>query len=267
MEPVVLLHGFDSSPALWRGTASFLGAQGYQPVLVSWTPREGQGAVEVGEQLIAPLIDTALAEAGFSKEQSFHLVAHSLGGLISRHLLEQSGPASADWPTRVMSLIMLSTPHHGARTGLAAFACHHFRDRRWRETACDMRSNSDFLRRLGASRSSAVAAPYLSIGVESPASFLLVPLFDGDRDGRPRGNDNAVMAESSALAGAPFALWRGRSESDHFTASCSSVVNGWILEFLRSRQLPEPGRRRMSSRNICDGQVPAANAAQRSGVR
>ena len=252
---------------LWRGTAAFLEAQGYQPVLVSWAPDEGQGAIEVGEQVIAPLIDTALTEAGFSKEDSFHLVAHSLGGLISRHLLEQSGPAFADWPKRVRSLTMLSTPHHGARTGLAAFACHHFRDRRWRAVACDMRPRSDFLRRLGSIRSSKRSVPYLSIGVESPASFLWVPLFDGDGDGRPRGNDNAVMAESSVLAGAPFALWRGWSENDHFTASCSSVVNGWILQFVRSGQLPEPSGSRMSSSNICDGLPLESDSPEPSGVR
>jgi len=267
VEPVVLLHGFDSSPMLWRGTAAFLEAQGYRPILVSWAPREGQGAAEVAETVIAPLIDAALSEAGFSKVDGFHLVAHSLGGLISRHLLEQAGPDSTDWNQRVRSLTMLSTPHHGARTGLAAFACHHFRDRRWRAVACDMRPRSDFLRGLGSRRSSELAVPYLSIGVESPAPFLLVPLFDGDGDGRPRGNDNAVMAESSALAGAPFALWRGWSESDHFTASCSSVVNDWIVQFVRSGELPQPSTKRLSSSNICDGLPRDIDGAAGSGDR
>ena len=258
-EPVVLLHGFDSSPDLWRGTSALLQEHGYRPISISWAPGEGEGAVSVGERLIAPEINAALAEAGFSEAESFHIVAHSLGGLIARQLLEHPGAASRDWPERVKSLIMLSTPHQGVRTGLASFACRHFRDRRWRETACDMRPGSAFLERLGRGMSGGPPVPYLSIGVESPRPFLLVPPFDGDGDGRARGNDNAVMAESAALDGAPFVLWRGLSESDHFTASCSSVVNGWILQFLGSRSVPEPRERRMRSENICPASLPATH--------
>ena len=256
VEPVVLLHGFDSSPALWRGTAALLQEHGYHVISISWAPREGEGARSVGDRVIAPEVNRVLVEAGFTAEDRFHIVAHSLGGLIARQLLEQPGASSLDWPSRVRSLTMLSTPHQGARTGLAAFACRHFRDLRWRETACDMHPRSEFLQQLTHGSRGVPPVPYLSIGVESPRSFLLVPLFDGDGDGRPRGNDNTVMAESSALSGAPFVLWRGWSESDHFTASCSSVVNGWILQFLRSQAIPEPGPRRMRSENICPAPAP-----------
>ncbi len=265
-EPVILLHGFDSSPDLWRGTSALLQDHGYRPISISWVPREGEGSVSVGERVIAPAINTALAEAGFTEADSFHIVAHSLGGLIARQLLEHPGASSKDWPKRVKSLVMLSTPHQGVRTGLASFACRHFRDRRWRETACDMRLRSSFLAQLGRGLSGEPPVPYLSIGVESPRPFLLVPLFDGDGDGRARGNDNTVMAESAVLDGAPFVLWRGSSESDHFTASCSSVVNGWIRQFLDSRAIPEPQARRMRSENICPAALPAAHE-QRSNLR
>ena len=123
-----------------------------------------------------------------------------------------------------------------------------------------MRARSAFLRELGASRGGDGSVPYLSIGVEAPRSFLLVPRFDGDGDGLARGNDNTVMTESAALDGAPFAVWRGRSESDHFSASCSSVVNRWIVQFLGSRILPEPSGARVASENIC-ADIPAPQSS------
>jgi hypothetical protein len=206
--------------------------------------------------VIVPLVDATLREAGYPAGQAFAVVSHSLGGLIARFLLEAEDSADAGWRGRVRSLVMLSTPHHGVRTGLAAFACRHYRDRRWRQVGCDMRPRAPFLRSLGARKPSHVDVPYLSIGVESPHSFLLVPRFDGDGDGRARGNDNTVMAESAALAAAPFALWRGKSLSDHFTASCSSVVNGWIADFLQRRELPRASGQRVDTGDDCAGASP-----------
>jgi len=230
-----------------------LAAEGYAPLLLSWQPEAGQGAAETARSVILPRVEQALQEAGYPAGSPFHLVTHSLAGLLARFLLEQPAADTAHWRDRVRSLVMLSTPHHGARTGLAAVACRHYRKPAWRQVGCDMRPRAHFLQSLGTRKPDNLPVPYLSVGVESPAPFLLVPLFDGDGDGRSHGHDNTVMAESAYLDGAGYVLWRGWDRSDHFTASCSRVVNRWIVDFLREHKVPEAGRRRVRGGDVCDG--------------
>ena len=260
-EPVVLIHGFDSSPELWRGTRAILAVEGYAPLVLNWQPEAGKGAAETASSVILPRVEQALREAHYPPDSPFHLVTHSLGGLLARFLLEQPAADTAGWRDRVRSLVMLSTPHHGARTGLAALACRHYSKRAWRELGCDMRPRSVFLQSLGTSKPAGLTVAYLSVGVESPAPFLLVPLFDGDGDGCPRGHDNTVMAESAYLDGAGYALWRGWDRSDHFTASCSRVVNRWIVEFLREHKVPVASARRVRGGDACRGLSGDSGAA------
>jgi len=250
--PVVLVHGFDGGPEDWRGTAEVLESQGFAPLLLDWQPGSATGVAEVANAVIAPAVESALESAGYGSSDSFHLVGHSLGGLLARVLLERPGSSTA-LVTRVRSLVMISTPNQGARTGLARAACHGYHEPAWRPLACDMVAGSAFLEELGRSRPEGVLSPYLSIGVEAPAVFFPAPPYDGDGDGRSSGHDNAVMAEASYLHGAPFVIWRGRRRANHHRVLCSSVVNAWIAGFLRDATVPKPPPTRMTSADSCHG--------------
>jgi len=250
--PVVLVHGFDGGPEDWRGTAEVLEAQGFDPLLLDWGPGSATGAAEVANTVLAPAVEGVLQSAGYVPGDSFHLVGHSLGGLLARVLIEWPGSAVTLAP-RVRSLVMISTPNQGARTGLARAACHLYHEPRWRPLACDMVEGSTFLETLGSARPEDVEIPYLSIGAEAAAVLFPAPPYDGDGDGRSAGHDNAVMAEASYLAGAPFVTWRGRRRASHHRVLCSSVVNGWIADFLRDGTVPAPPPGRLASEDSCHG--------------
>lgn len=250
--PVVLIHGFDGGPEDFRGTESVLEARGFHPLMLDWQPGSAEGVMQVAHRVIEPAVEALLEDAGYGPDSRFHLLGHSLGGLLARVLLEQPATGSALAP-RVLSLVMLSTPNQGARTGIARAACHLYHHPVWRPLACDMVVGSAFLEQLGGSRPEAVQSPYLSIGVEATGLYFPARPYDGDGDGHRSAHDNAVMAEAAWLGDAPFVLWRGRTQSNHFRAPCSSVVNGWIADFLRDGIVPVPEAGRMRSGNNCHG--------------
>src|SRR3954447_7918542 len=103
--PVLLLHGFAGSDAVWNPMAEALRASGFGHVLrLSYNsfltdPAEVVGAVR--EQATA-----ARAAAG---ADGVHLIGHSLGGLLLRHALEHDtsgmgGPAT---------VVTIASPHAG----------------------------------------------------------------------------------------------------------------------------------------------------------
>jgi hypothetical protein len=219
--------------------------------------------------VLLPRIREALRARGYPDDAPFAAVGHSMGGLMLRWLAEQSA-ADADRPredgswegdgqpdgdpafgARLQSLVMISTPQRGARTGIARIACDSFRDPDWRKLGCDLVPGAPFLRALGAARPADAHARYLAIGVDT-AAFLLPPmLWDGNGDGRAMGHDNAVMTESARLDGAPFSVWRGWGTDDHFHVTCSAEVNRWIVGFLRDAELPADRRGRRNGGNLC----------------
>ncbi len=265
--PVVLIHGFDSHPDIWRGTERLLRDAGRVPILLHWRPRtEGARTKETAVDVILPAIRDGLVAAGFEADAPFDVVTHSLGGLLMRVLLERAADhGDVGLPERVGSLAMLSPPHRGARTGIATIACAGYRDPAWRDIVCDLKPGSELLRELGPRKPEHVPTRYLSIGVATGAPFFLVPLYDGDGDGRPAGHDNAVMAESAWLPGpaSDFVIWRGWDRPDHFTSSCSAEVNRWILGFLERGTVPVPAKGRVRGGDACAGVTKAAWREQR----
>ncbi|HCP46424.1 MAG TPA: hypothetical protein DIU15_10295 [Deltaproteobacteria bacterium] len=273
---MVLVHGFDSGPEIWRGTARILQERGYLALPVLWAPEAGQRAPQVATQVLLPRIREALSAAGIPPESGFHVITHSLGGLLLRFLLEHPGE-DADEPLsngswrgdgvpdgdpnlrqQVRSLIMLSTPNQGARTGVARMACSAYHRKEWRPLGCDMLLTSPFQTLLGTRKPSEVDTPYLAIGVEAPAPLFFAPPYDGDGDGQRAGHDNAVMAEAAQLDGAPFVVWRGWRQADHFHSTCSETVNGWFLSFLDRGAVPEPSTARSGRGDACRGLAKGA---------
>ena len=262
--PVVMVHGFASDPDIFRGSEGFLRRAGLAPVLVAWRPQDGQDAFTAATDSLLPAIERELAAVGRSADAPFAVVAHSMGGLMLRYLLEHARPELAD---RVTALVMISTPNHGSRTGLANHACAGFPDPAWRRLGCDLRPKSPLITTLGRRPPEGLATRYLSIGVESFEPFIPLPAYDGDGDGVPLGHDKAVMTEAAWLDGAPFAVWRAWGpRGDHFGATCAEGVNRWALDFIVDGAVPRPSGRRVRATDLCRGLSKRSWRRQRERV-
>lgn len=249
-EPVVFLHGFASRPDIWRGAEAAMEGGPYDPVLVAWAPERGMDARMTAVEVLLPAIEQRLAAQGHPPDAAFHVVAHSMSGLLVRYLLEHARP---DLGERVLSLVTISTPHRGARTGVANLACG-FWTSPWRSLGCELRPGSELIRELGPRKPAEVGVPYLAIGVESAEPMVPVPAYDADGDGRALGHDKAVMAESAMLDGEPFVVWRAWGRlGDHFGVSCSAEVGDWIVGFLAEGVVPETPTRRVRATDACAG--------------
>lgn len=99
---VVLLHGFAGLGIMNRPVGRVLARVGYRPVEIgydSW----GCSLAEICERL-AP----RLAQLDAQSEGPLHIVAHSMGGLVTRALLHR------DRPGNLGHVVMLGTPNGGS---------------------------------------------------------------------------------------------------------------------------------------------------------
>ncbi len=235
LPPVICLHGFRGDATTFEPALEPLRAAGLEPIPLTFVPAAGdQGIGPTATDVIGPMIEVALAEHGYPPGQPFGVLAHSLGGLAIRHLVEGAG-----WGERVTRVVLLAVPNHGAHTGLGSAACTLPPGDPWRACGCDTRSGSPFLAELGSAPPPEVAARYLSIG----ASWRGTPMpGGGDMDGSGQGhaNDGVVATESPYLEGVPFAIWKGRGPSRHTRLCCNSVIVDWVTGFLLDGSLPSP---------------------------
>lgn len=248
---VVFLHGFASRADIWRGAEIAAVEAGLDPVLVEWAPGDLRSARETATSVLLPAIEAALEARGHAPGGPFDVVAHSMSGLLMRYLIEQARPDLGD---RIGSLVMISTPHRGARTGVANWACAVWSDPGWRALGCELRPTSDLVQSLGFVVPAGSATRYLSVGVESYEPLNPIPPYDADGDGVALGHDKAVMTESAMLDGAPFVVWRawGRP-GDHFGVTCTGEVNAWAREFIATGAVPTPSEVRVRATNLCRG--------------
>lgn len=115
---------------------------GTQPLV--YEPAPGASIPEVAADVVQPAVHAALERAGLDPDrQVVDVVAHSMGGLLVRYLVEH--PVGR-WAERVDDLVMVATPNLGSdviywetRPGSGRFAM----------LGEQMRPGSAFLRRLG----------------------------------------------------------------------------------------------------------------------
>ncbi len=143
--PIVLVHGWTAHASGWNAMKDFLTADGFDPAYIWPIELEGCGAPEeanferiefqfgtIPKIVIDPLLmfkgnamllaDSIEARLDLlapdirSRIDSIDIVAHSMGGLISRRYLN---PRFGDtWtPFPVRNLIMLGTPNNGSKLG------------------------------------------------------------------------------------------------------------------------------------------------------
>jgi triacylglycerol lipase len=129
-QPIVFVHGWNSSAAAWDTMKGRFAADGWSPgELNAWTYNTAQSNATTAQQL-ADFVDTVLARTGAAQVD---LITHSMGGLSSRYYLKNlNGTAEVDdW-------VSLGGPNHGTRTANACF-----------QTSCEqMRQGSSFLKAL-----------------------------------------------------------------------------------------------------------------------
>lgn len=156
-DPVVIVPGFTTGAIFAVGYAPLearLEAAGYDVTLLVY-PDYGLGDISDNAARLASTVNAVKARTGASKVD---LVAHSMGGLVSRDYIKNLGGS-----TSVDSLIMLGTPNYG--TALANLGkivnCVGI-------TACQQMSiGSSYLNALNAGDDTIGSVRYTSIATKS----------------------------------------------------------------------------------------------------
>jgi len=181
---VVLVHGLDEPGKLWMTAGPALETAGFTPVSLSY-PND-QPIRDSATFLLVSLQD--LKRRGVARVA---IVAHSMGGLVSREVLtsptlDYAGEIDGNTVPEVLALVMVGTPNHGSPlANLRVFA--ELRDQwmrfirgeghllggiadGWGEAGEDLTPGSDFLKALNA-RPNPAGVRFTSIaGIASPMS-------------------------------------------------------------------------------------------------
>jgi fibronectin type 3 domain-containing protein/pimeloyl-ACP methyl ester carboxylesterase len=136
-DPVVLVHGVSGRYPSWgndigkvRELTGHLDGEGYNGWQFYYP--ENQNITKSGP-LLAKAIHRLQNNLGYGPDQSFDIVAHSMGGLVSRHYIQRMGIASSrssysqvlnfdpgEPGEDVGKFLMLGTPNHGS---YSAYRC------------------------------------------------------------------------------------------------------------------------------------------------
>lgn len=224
--PIVLIHGWTGSGSSFNAMIPKLQAQGFTVLdfdtstagtqALSYTPSSGQHIPAIAKQ-VQDKIQAALVANGYPATQPVDIVAHSMGGLVARFLIEHPGAdvdsfdstgwhgdgladIRTDWASRVDDLVMLGTPNHGTWEGWVPGTLGGFGV--WNASGGDMKPGSTFLTKTGYAEKAGES--YTSIGGDpSYGQFLK---YDYTGDGVKHGFDGVVPAESPYVTGANFDL-------------------------------------------------------------
>lgn len=153
IERVVLVHGiFEDGKAFdsLKRRLEYHGIECYVPKL---KPADGRGGLENLAQGLQRDIDKE-----FGNEESFGIIAFSMGGLVSRYYLQELGGAD-----RCETFMTISTPHHGTKVAHAYPT----------KGAQQMRPGSEFLQKLTASEKKLKDMPIVSY--RTPMDLIIIP--------------------------------------------------------------------------------------------
>lgn len=128
---VVLVHGIFQSGHSFIPMKKQLEKQGYECIIPKLKPADARSGLET----LAAQLQREI-EQQWGKNAEFHIVAHSMGGLVSRYYLQELGGHE-----HCRTLVTLATPHNGTKTAYFYPG----------KGACQMRPQSSFLQQLDAS--------------------------------------------------------------------------------------------------------------------
>ncbi|WP_394559850.1 esterase/lipase family protein [Aquipseudomonas alcaligenes] len=113
-EPIVLVHGINSSPTVWRELVAGIDRERFQLLLFHYP-----SGLPLNNS--AYLLSEALRDVQLRlKPERLHLFAHSMGGLVARRTVQLLAPGGAD--ERLCLFLTLATPwggHPSAATGVS----------------------------------------------------------------------------------------------------------------------------------------------------
>ncbi|HUR68605.1 MAG TPA: hypothetical protein VM370_05105 [Candidatus Thermoplasmatota archaeon] len=222
--PIVLIPGWHGNADTFREMIPKLVAQGFTVLdFDSATPgiqamgyaptAAGQHIPYVAGMIVEEKIQAALAAAGYPSTQKVDIVAHSMGGLVARFLIEKPGAdvdswsdasgwfgdgvadVRTDWASRVDDLVMLGTPNHGTWEGWVPATIGGFGN--WNPTGGDMFGPSKFLSLMGYAEKA--GETYRCVG--GNPQYLQWLQFNYDGDSVAHGFDGVVPAESPFVTG------------------------------------------------------------------
>ena len=117
---VVLVHGLCMNDRQWLQTrkdgtkhdhgAALLNDFGYTPIYLHYNT--GLNITDNGEQFSHKLEE--LTQAWPVAIEEIFIVAHSMGGLVTRSAHYHAGELAHTWPALTQKIVFLGTPHHGA---------------------------------------------------------------------------------------------------------------------------------------------------------
>lgn len=165
--PVVFLHGWTGDATTWAIMAPELAADGFHVLdfdaaapglqLLAFAPDARNETIEeIAATDVLPEIRRALAAAGLPPDAPFDIVAHSMGGLVGRVLVERQGHGA-----QVATLTMVGTPNRGSPMS-GEWLCRSAPDA-WHGSCLQMEAGSPFLDGLGYAPRPASTA-YATIG-------------------------------------------------------------------------------------------------------
>ena len=214
--PIVFLHGWTGDAATWREAAAALQLEEYVAVIPEFTPADQREHIPGLALKVATQVDAELARLGYPAGQPFHLVGHSMGGLLGRTLIEHPGAGTAfdqggwnqaagtrlpvDWATRVRTYTSVGTPHAGTLSviGVLCQVGGEFAPVTWLGATCaDMMPHSSFINTMGPAQPGLASYDLISgtsaLGLKSLRGNLAVAILClGAHDG--------LICTSSALS-------------------------------------------------------------------
>ncbi len=112
---LVLVHGLCLNDLQWArggedGARALAADLGYTPVHLHYNSGLH---VSTNGRRFSELLETLIEQWPVPVEE-LAIVAHSMGGLISRSAHDHGTRACRQWPRRLRTLVFLGTPHHGA---------------------------------------------------------------------------------------------------------------------------------------------------------
>jgi pimeloyl-ACP methyl ester carboxylesterase len=106
-KPLALfVHGLCLNDSHWQAHAEAVRSWGYAAIFLRYN--SGLAIADNGAEL-ARLLDQHLVS-----KQSITVIAHSMGGLVTRYALQQAHAKQLNWHQQLQSVFYLGTPHAGA---------------------------------------------------------------------------------------------------------------------------------------------------------